>query len=709
MPTRHKTKGLLLEDEFDRTILGVTTSIVEYRRRMKAFKTLFSSRRSAGPSGSSSGQHGGPGPSNAGAGSNSSQSASGNNNQGSSRSWFSSLKKQTLSFNVRVDSKMWPTFDLSEDTGDLIGAGGRLLIDYTERLAAQWAAGANVGPYFGRPIFPPKTDGLDATQLPPLLFDLVQNRVVRTADLGRPNYAIVSHVWGPTMDIDGLKYGVDWKIPIRNENTLLQILEAARVVVGERYIWMDILCLDQRKRNELEIAKMKSYYANATGCLVWLDNPYDDASWRDVLNAIKKVNAFFKLDQYGTPLPGSLDGLFKGESAWGLNLKDDEAFTWIQEFCKLETAPWFRRVWTLQEGVVPDNVYFCTPERYMTGGANIWTIAGLCEMMANLFLEQGSMLGTAILHQLQRSEIHKMLRLRLLYRRREISYWHLAQAVRTRDCKYEQDRVFGVCGMIHKTVPVINYDRSIEGLYEDLYKTYIDDGDFSPCLFLGGRSLLPDKDVSMGYIRPMQLNRQETYSLVLTQGGLRMSGIGIDKITKVHCILGSGPLKEWNKRFPEFLSMPIDAHFDVARAFGLDATPYKDSQVCPASFAAFLAISGNQSDDVVKLFDKVFQDQLYSNMPSALLQWIRAGYLMQNREDSALAMIWTQSSGVQLAVVTEPVEGNVLAVMPSSYKTEPGAGCLICQILPNGNMKKIGIGLGKACKASDFGNFLLIS
>jgi len=46
--------------------------------------------------------------------------------------------------------------------------------------------------------------------------------------------------------------------------------------------------------------------------------------------------------------------------------------------------------------------------------------------------------------------------------------------------------------MIHKTVPIINYDRSIEGLYEDLYKIYIYNRDFLPCQFLRGRSLLPD-------------------------------------------------------------------------------------------------------------------------------------------------------------------------------------------------------------------------
>ncbi|KAK4249136.1 heterokaryon incompatibility protein-domain-containing protein [Corynascus novoguineensis] len=611
---------------------------------MKKFiKTIFSSRSGAGPSTrtGNSARHVGTDSADAGGGrggSNSSSGSSGKNDQNSRGSGPSSLKNEPLTFELRIDTKMWPVFDLRDDPSNSMGPAGKLLLDFTERLASHWAAGADVGPYFGRPIFESNTNGIDAGQLPPLLFDLVQNRVVRSS--------AVSHVWGPTTDIDGLKYG----------NTLLQILEAARVVAGERYIWMDILCLDQRKRNELEIAKMKSYYANATGCFVWLDNSYDNANWHDVLNAIKKVNSFFKLDQHGSPLPGSLDD--------------------TQEFFKMETAPWFRRVWTLPGRPVHDR------------GAHIWTIAGLYEVMA----------GTAFTHQLQRSEIYKLLTLRRLYRQRQISYWHLAQA----------DRVFGVCDMIHKTDPIINYNRSIEGLYEDLYKIYIDDGDFSPCQFLRGRSLLPDKDVSMGYVRPIPVERSETHSLALTRSGLRMGGIGIDRITKVHCILGWDPLEEWWKRFPDFLGMPFDAHFDLARAFGLEAIPHNDSQLCPASFAAYLALQVSKNDDgVMELFGKAFGDLLYNNIPPALLQWIRAAYLTQNRKDSALTMIWTQSGGVQLAVVTEPVEGNVLAVMPSSYRTEPGPGCLICQVLPNGCLKKIGIGLGNACKASELRGFLL--
>ena len=140
---------------------------------------------------------------------------------------------------------------------------------------------------------------------------------------------------------------------------------------------------------------------------------------------------------------------------------------------------------------------------------------GLCERLVKLGLDTGSMSGFAISHELQRSELYKMSKLRKLYRNGNISYWHVIQAVRSRECTYEQDRVFGVCGLVHGMIPTINYDHSVQGLLNDLYKAYIDDGDFSACIFLGGRCLLPDNDMSMGYISPGEPRYPESHLLVL--------------------------------------------------------------------------------------------------------------------------------------------------------------------------------------------------
>jgi hypothetical protein len=153
--------------------------------------------------------------------------------------------KPPSEFRLRVAKEFWPAFDPGEVvlSGGNLQAGGSLFYNFVDGLHGHWGRGGDVGPIFGRPMFHserPLSD--DEDMLPARLFDLVQQRVVMGAEVGKVRYACVSHVWGRTRDIDGAKYGVNWKIPISSEEKLGQILTAARVVIGERYIWLDVLC-----------------------------------------------------------------------------------------------------------------------------------------------------------------------------------------------------------------------------------------------------------------------------------------------------------------------------------------------------------------------------------------------------------------------------------------------------------------------------------
>lgn len=245
-------------------------------------------------------------------------------------------------FRLRVDKTFWPAFDPGEGDGTLTGSGS-LFYDFASGLHGQWGRGADFGPgYFGNQLFySEKWASGSEYPVPSRLYDLQQRRVVESQEVGsRVRYAVVSHVWGRTRNVDGDKYGVDWKIPIRSEDKLVKILEAARVVIGERYIWMDVLCLDQRRKNELEIAQMKAYFGNATGCLVWLDDAFEEGNWNEILGAIKEINRFFRLDEYSVPTV-SVASMFGPDSSF-LERKfgSVEAFRWIGKILLIEKAPW---------------------------------------------------------------------------------------------------------------------------------------------------------------------------------------------------------------------------------------------------------------------------------------------------------------------------------------------------------------------------------
>lgn len=355
----------------------------------------------------------------------------------------------------------------------------------------------------------------------------------------------------------------------------------------------------------------------------------------------------------------------------------------------------------------------------MTSASTFFQTVGLCEQIAKLFLDMGLMEGLAINSELQKSELYKTLKLRQLYRTGDISFWHLVQAVRSRECTYEQDRVFGVCGLVHGTIPIINYDRSVQGLLDDLFKAYVDDGDFSACLFVGGRSLTPDKDISMGYINPGAPRHDETHLLVLAENGLRMADVGFDWVTRVYCIYSypsEGKLFDWSKHFSPPLSTDTETQKAMASAWGMPTDTMKIGKEDPmdiviGAWAAWGSMSGLGTSEggelIMKAFGDEFTEAYHQLVPQALLTWTKTIHLTLDRDDSSIVLIWSAHSEVQVAVVSEPVEGRVMVVTPSSYAEHQGRGCLICQQLPNGSIRKIGIGLGKAIKAASKGTFLM--
>ncbi|OAQ62341.1 heterokaryon incompatibility protein (HET) domain-containing protein [Pochonia chlamydosporia 170] len=618
---------------------------------------------------------------------------------------------EPYSFTLKLERGLWPPLELEDAAESLLPAAGKLHLDFTERLATAWANSHDVGGSFGTALFS-ASPASGVVQLPALLFDLSQYRVVRSADVGRVRYAAISHVWGQTTNIDGSRYGVGWSIPIQSETRLLQILEAARVVIGERYVWIDVLCLDQRLRNEVEIAQMKSYFANATGCFVWLDNTFGDPGWEMVLNAIEHINAMYKQDKHGTPYPEALQEVVGGGSLFNLKLSEQDCISWIRRMAAISNAPWFRRVWTLQEGVIPDSVYFCTPERYMFSGASMWQLSGVIEMLSRSLIKGGALLGTGFAHDLQRSEVHKMLKLRQLYRSGGISYWHLAQAVQTRHCKFEQDRVLGILGLVNKALPTVTYHRTVDELYQELYRVHLADGDFRACMFLGGQSQLPVNHESIGMITPELRSREESHTLEPTSNGLHLNNVGYDYVTRMHCHFGTGSLEEWPMKFNQILDWTVQQQQELAMAFNMPDDVHEQTGLCAGALAAYTAITGrNISPESMHELAELWET-VQRNEPIALLEWIRVGALLLRdlSFDSALVLLVTQSRNAQLAILTEQVDDltSLITLMPASYQDQPGAGCIVGRLLPSGQVKKVGLGFGRGLRYSGIARFTLV-
>ena len=144
----------------------------------------------------------------------------------------------------RVPEEAWRE---TEPGKELMLSMGKQAFDFCDSPSKDWAHGKSLpSNLFGQPILA-HTQPTAPSLLPPRLFDLLLNKTVSTDRFGETFYAVISHVWGDTIELDGKEFNVDWRIPVSSRGKLIQMFEFARIVGGERYVWIDILCLAQNQ------------------------------------------------------------------------------------------------------------------------------------------------------------------------------------------------------------------------------------------------------------------------------------------------------------------------------------------------------------------------------------------------------------------------------------------------------------------------------
>ncbi|CAG8551859.1 12612_t:CDS:2 [Acaulospora colombiana] len=152
------------------------------------------------------------------------------------------------------------------------------------------------------------------------------------------SYCTVSFVWGESpspVDVES----VPWPVPISSQAKLDFILESCSNQ-GFKYVWLDILCINQRRDDEAahkdqaaEIPKMETYYANSTATIVFGLNYENFAiNWSKVASVVD----IWLADRDGKSLE-TRDAVWEGLAGIDDVMQDS----------------WFWRVWTLQEAVVP--------------------------------------------------------------------------------------------------------------------------------------------------------------------------------------------------------------------------------------------------------------------------------------------------------------------------------------------------------------------
>jgi hypothetical protein len=328
--------------------------------------------------------------------------------------------------------------------------------------------------------------------------------------------------------------------------------------------------------------------------------------------------------------------------------------------------------------------------------------------IAQYLVDKGDFAGITIFQELQASEIWKTLKLRQLHVKKQISYSHLTQALKSRTSRYEQDRILGALGLISFPGMLVQ-DASLD---EYLYQRAVDSGDFGALLFLGQpASLQPHVDCTWFLLG--RNFESEQHQLMLKGEGISLVDVGRDIVVDAHCVEGRGTLRHWAQTSDHALSLEPFRAAQIARAWGMPeySALSPDGTIGSGYLATTTAMDLEPKQIYKQYYKPEFFQQYADLLPRASLKWLECHYLQMKLDYSALAVIWTEASGPQLAVLTEPIndfDGNFVILTPGSYVTNPGPGCLVCKRAGPMRYRKVGIGIGDSLKASGLVSLVLV-
>ncbi|KAJ4391870.1 hypothetical protein N0V93_005490 [Gnomoniopsis smithogilvyi] len=173
-------------------------------------------------------------------------------------------------------------------------------------------------------------------------------------DEKEPNYSIISYTWGRFALPDASKEaarlpigGIKWKIPAIDprfftQDKFRQVINKTREMSGNRFLWLDIACIDQEdyKTKMEEVGRQAGIFANAGMAFTWLWT----ASTEKLRVTLEDV---FESRQISKPIDSAMPDSKVGN--WLNHLQ--QAVDTVLNDC------WFSSLWTLQEqGLRPDAV-----------------------------------------------------------------------------------------------------------------------------------------------------------------------------------------------------------------------------------------------------------------------------------------------------------------------------------------------------------------
>ncbi|TVY27678.1 Heterokaryon incompatibility protein 6,OR allele [Lachnellula hyalina] len=285
-----------------------------------------------------------------------------------------------------------------------------------------------------------------------------------------PAYTALSYTWNGelvdqpiTVDRSSLKVINNFRV------ALPHLIKAAKT----QYLWVDGLCINQEDDREkaVQVPLMQEIYASCSECLIWLgkSTPEGETAF-DAIPRIRRnlqlydASRVWDMEGIGLKSPGTIDSsLWKG-------LTD------------IFSRPWFKRIWTFQEAVIPPEIFLLFGDRVLAFDDIVPLADPLLTHFTSLqyfHANDGSLKGQSLwVAFVKTMHIHKSRTsgsrfqncfntLRMLYFTRP---WHSTNPL---------DKIYGLLGLTDPSLPMfltVDYSKSAIQVSIEISKWYLEHG-----------------------------------------------------------------------------------------------------------------------------------------------------------------------------------------------------------------------------------------
>jgi hypothetical protein len=316
--------------------------------------------------------------------------------------------------------------------------------------------------------------------LPPASPDETELRCeIATANISdKPSYEAISYCWGDGVFSETLR--VSDGILAITEN-LAAGLRRFRLKDRARRLWVDAVCINQHDDREKghQVALMAKIYRNAECVLVWLGEGSPDAHAgleciRALANSAWKFGLHYNMPNGRTVFDEAFeirDKFADKKLGIGTSLVKFSSELDVVSMNAFANQDWFKRLWVVQEFVLPPRVEIHNGQHVLSDIELSLAMALIIPLMSTECKFADWLLATVTL-TVNRTFYHNNLPdihstshfLFCLYEARE------------RRCKLDQDRVYGLLGLLPEGTGLfleIDYELTAEEVYTRLALSYL--------------------------------------------------------------------------------------------------------------------------------------------------------------------------------------------------------------------------------------------